>query len=135
MTVPGKCDINLCPVCSITSLILPRVVMLPTFSSLVAPEVDVMTRTGATSDDKVGMIAILGFQFAWPTGKPQLSEIWRPGSLTLYTQSGFNEFKKNAPQTKWNHYCDYYQRNQKEWDALVFLSGDNALVLQKSPNY
>ena len=84
MTVHRRWDITLCPVCSIASLILPRVVMNPNFifSSLVAPEVDVMARTGVTSEDKVGIMTIRGFQFAWPTGKTQLSEIWWPRSLT-----------------------------------------------------
>ena len=39
-----------------------RVVMMPTLSSLVAPEVVVMTTSGATSDDKVGIMTTPGFQ-------------------------------------------------------------------------
>ena len=37
--------------------------MMPTLPSLVAPEVVILTTFGATSDDKVGIMTILGFQW------------------------------------------------------------------------
>ena len=41
----------------------PRVVKMPTLSSLMAPEVVVMTTSGAASDDKVGIVTTHGFQW------------------------------------------------------------------------
>ena len=38
-----------------------RVIMMPTLSSLVAPQVVIMTTCGATSDDKVGIMTTHGF--------------------------------------------------------------------------
>ena len=39
-----------------------KVVMMPTLSSLAAPEVVIMTTSDATSDDKVGIMITLSFQ-------------------------------------------------------------------------
>ena len=41
----------------------PRVAMMPTLSSLAAPEVVIMTTSGAASDDKIGIMSHLGFQY------------------------------------------------------------------------
>ena len=46
----------------------PRVTMMPTLSSLVAPEV-VITTSGATSDDKVGIITTLAFSIILPSSR------------------------------------------------------------------
>ena len=48
----------------------PRIVTMKTLPSLAAPEVVVMTTPGAASDDKVGIMVVLKFQY-----------------LTLYTQT------------------------------------------------
>ena len=49
--------------------------MIPTLSSLAAVEVGILKSYGATNDDKVGVLMIIGFQFC---DAPIFVNLWYP---------------------------------------------------------
>ena len=87
----------------------PRVVMMPTLSSLAAPEVVVMTTSGAASYDKVGIMTTPWFQFlSQHTRGPAMQSFWCIHSLQCIVSLCFSN--------KWSNFginnSDYMVRKE-----------------------
>ena len=83
-----------------------NIVIMPTLSSLVAPQVVIMTTCGATSDDKVG---IMTTQLLWPF------YLWRslsPGNLIREPCTKINSWWREALRNWENSSQTEINRNQ-----------------------